>query len=541
MKKRLIVSSWLTVSLILFSICFAAVSYADQEQEKILEKVTVTNVEVPVRVLQKGKPVTGLTKDDFVLYENKKKVQINGFFTKKKKIKLTAEQTAGVEPVPGIAPRTFVLVFNVTSYNEEFRKAVDHLFDKVLVPTDQLMIFANDVTRKYADLKDKESVKQQLIGDLKKESQKVKRRLLEYIKRLESYLKVDDFRASLGRRDAEQGQRLISFMQKYLISWSEYKRQYLTPRVDRFYYFSRFLEKVKTEKWVLNFYQFEFFPRIRLSSNTMNKMRDISTELSNSNKPADVAQGRKLDTMLNQLNTELNIDQSFPNDEITKLFYKVDATFYSFFIRTHNPSFLQDFDYKTISSDIEKVLKGITDVTGGRNISSNNLVDSLQEVSEVEDVYYVLTYVPRDPKKAGKLKIKVKGKKYKILYDDNFRVDYITDYFKKLENKIKTPDVKVDAFSFKRKLLSFTLKNYMMRKIEKQPKPVGQLKVRIRIIDADNKPFFDKGRILTAVKEETKISIPFNTIKRGNYNFLIDVIDMFTGKEDNFVENVKVR
>ncbi len=516
----------------------------DQEQERIVEKVTVTNVEVPVRVLYKGEPVADLTKDDFILYENGKKMEVNAFYLKRKKIKITptAPQETAETQKAVVLPRTFVLVFNVTSYNDEFQKAVDHLFDKVLLPTDQLMIFANDKTRKYTDLQDMAKIKKQLVTDLIEESQKSRRRLLQYINRLEAYLQVNDFRRKFSRRDTEQPQRLISFLQKYLISWVEYKNLYLTPRVDRFYYFSRFLEKLKTEKWVLNFYQFEFFPRIRLGSDIFIKMRNIASELSNSNNATSVAQGRKLDTMLNQLSTELNLIQGFPNEEITRLFYKVDATFHSFFITTTSPTTMQDFDYKTVSSDLERVLKGITDVTGGRNITSNELVKSLETVSEVEDVYYILTYAPRDPRVKGKLKIKVTNRKYDVLYDDNFRADYIGEYLQKLEEKLKTPDVKVTDFSFKGKTLVFTVRDFLMRKIENQDKPVGRIKVRIRLIDAGGNSFFDSAKILTAGKAEMKISIPaFANVKKGDYNFLIDAQDMFTGKEDNFHQDVMVK
>jgi hypothetical protein len=404
------------------------------------------------------------------------------------------------------------------------------------------MVFANDKTRKYAGLKDKDGIKKQLVADLKEESQKSKRRLQQYINRLEAYLQVNDFRRTFGRRDTERPQRLINFLQKYLISWMEYKQRYLTPRVDRFYYFSRFLEKLKTEKWVLNFYQFEFFPRIRLGSDIFIKMRNIASELSNSNNATSVAQGRKLDSILTQLSTELNLVQGFSNEEITKLFYKVDATFHSFFIRSTNPSTMQDFDYKSISSDLEEVLKGITDVTGGRNITSNALVQSLETVAEVEDVYYILTYAPKNPKIKGKLKIKVKNRKCDVLYDDNFRADYISEYLEKLEEKIKTPDVKVADFSFKRKVLAFCVKDFLMRKIQGQSQPVGRIKVRIRLTDADGNSFFDSAKVLTAKKTEMKISIPaFSKIKKGEYNFLIDALDMFTGKQDNFHQNVTVK
>ena len=113
--------------LIIFS-CDAQVPYLladqEQEQERIVERITVTNVEVPVRVLYKGKPVTDLTKEDFEIYENKKKMKIHGFFIKRKKID-AAESIGNKELGKEIPSRTFVLVFSITDFNDNVRKAID--------------------------------------------------------------------------------------------------------------------------------------------------------------------------------------------------------------------------------------------------------------------------------------------------------------------------------------------------------------------------------------------------------------------------------
>ncbi len=89
---------------------------ADEEkQERIVEQVSVTNVEVPVRVLYKGKPATGLTIDDFEIYEDKKKMKIHAFYEKKKTIKLNVKDgDTTTETVYSVKPRTHVLVFSIT-------------------------------------------------------------------------------------------------------------------------------------------------------------------------------------------------------------------------------------------------------------------------------------------------------------------------------------------------------------------------------------------------------------------------------------------
>jgi len=528
-------------------------SAREKEHKPIVEKVTVTNVEVPVRVLYKGEPVADLTKEDFTIYENREKVEINGFFIKRKKIKISSapgtikptEQEISLPP----QPRMFVLAFNVTQYNDYFQEAVDFLFDKILKPTDHVIVFCNTSSRQYPRLENMSAAKQEIIGDLKVASKEARERLMSFSNRLEASLKgahpKEDIRLFLEpggeSRLIEVAPNAIRLLRRYLEAWNEYKQRYLTPRTEQFYYFARYLEKVRGEKYVLNFYQFEFFPNIRVNSQTMLKIRALSTTLTNTNDASLVSQGRVIDRLLNDMNTDYDLERGFPNEEITRLFSKVDATFHSFFIKASNPALLQDLEYRTVASDLENVLKGITDLTGGKNITSNDLAASLEVISEIEDVYYILTYAPRDPNVTGKLNIKVKDKKYKVFYDDNFRADYITEYLQKLEEKIKTPDIKIDDFSFRGKILAFTVKNYMMKK--EGDNNVGRMKVRIKLTNSNNNAvLFDQAKVFTAQKTEMKVSLgAFKQIQRGEYDFTIDAVDMFTGKEDNFHEKVTVR
>jgi hypothetical protein len=521
-------------------------SAQEKEHEPIVEKVTVTNVEVPVRVLYKGNPVTDLTKDDFTIYENKKKMNINGFFLKRKKVKVTGTTEVIQESKP-VKPRTFVLVFSITDFNKHLVKAVDHLFENILRTNDRLLLLANDKTLEYPRLEKKEEIKRQLMAELKEQSRSARHRLIKYINQVETYLNMQEFREALALVSTSRSpvsntlQKLINFLNKYLLTWVDYRNKYLTPRVDLFYYFSRYLEGLKGDKWVFSFYQFDLFPKIRMTSNIMNRLRNLASVLIESQEAGSNAIGKRLNTFLNQLLVDLNVNKTFPTEDVSKLFYKVDATFHSFFIKSLKKSGLDDLEYQEVASDIERTLKQITDITGGQNITSNDLVKSIDTVSELEDVYYILTYAPQDPEKAGKLKIKAKNRKYKVLYDDNFRADYINDYFKQLADQFKTPDIKIENFSFRGKILAFKVKNYMMKK--EGDNNIGRMKVRIKLTNSDNNAvIFDQAKVFTAQKTEMKVSLgAFKQIQKGKYDFLIDAVDMFTGKEDNFHQKVTVR
>ena len=188
-------------------------------KDRIVEKVSVTNVEVPVRVLYKGKPVKGLKKEDFIVFENKKRVDINGFFIKSKKITLTGKEQVTV-PGQKAKPRAFVLVFSITDFNPNLEKAVDHLFANVLRSNDRLMIFANDTVVTHPDISDGRTIKQQLLTYLREESRKARRVLIKYIHEIETFLNMHEFRVNLQRR-TDRPRALIAFLKKYLLTWTQ--------------------------------------------------------------------------------------------------------------------------------------------------------------------------------------------------------------------------------------------------------------------------------------------------------------------------------
>jgi len=88
---------------------------SSRAQEKIVEEVAVTNIEVPVRVFHEEKPVTGLKKENFKLLVNGREREINGFFEHRQTIVTSSP-----------SPRLFLLIFNICDYHLDIGSAVDH-------------------------------------------------------------------------------------------------------------------------------------------------------------------------------------------------------------------------------------------------------------------------------------------------------------------------------------------------------------------------------------------------------------------------------
>lgn len=119
---------------------------AAQAQERFSEKIAVTEVEVPVRVLAKGKPVAGLTREDFELYDDGDLQTIVGFEVR--------DLWTGAEErlAPVLAPtvgrdetsRRLLLVFDFTfSRRQRLARALQEIrrsLEQQLQPTDRLAV-----------------------------------------------------------------------------------------------------------------------------------------------------------------------------------------------------------------------------------------------------------------------------------------------------------------------------------------------------------------------------------------------------------------
>ena len=493
--------------------------FGQQEDEVLKESVRVVNVEVPVRVYDKGQPVDNLTKSDFTLFEGGKRQEIHGFIIKKKKIAnrdmdLNAEQ----EQVSG--GRYFVLVFRITHYNDYLKKGLDHVFDTVLNESDQLLVFVNDQSTFFKNLADMESVKSRLDQLLRDVSLEARNKLFLNIKRIEAMLGNFKFNQYAGGR-TESHRGISGYLRKFLEVWKEYKKKHLIPDINKYYNFARFLKNIEKEKWVINFYQFEMFPDIILNSESMRYLRQRIGEWQVSRIQEVVTFARLISRQLIEIEKELSVAKDFPADEVAKIFHNVDTTFHSVFIKTTMSTLHEDMEYREIASDLENSLRAITDRTGGKLVVSNKLDLALDKISEVEDVYYVLTYAPKNPDKVGKIKVKLNNRKYKLVYSPNLRTGYLSQFLESKE--IKAQPVKVEDLSFKKGKLKFSVSDFFMDK-----KEVGALEIRIRLNNGQGKSVFDQKKRIKATQKKINIALNIRGLKTGNYDVVVDVTDLYT-------------
>jgi len=137
--KRLLV---LLVALGVLAVLAAPTVVSAAKQKSFDETIDVLTVEVPVQVLSDGEPVRGLTKDDFELYDGRKKEAITGFDA----VDLTEYGDGGqpVSQVPIAGRRHFLMLFDMAfsdpSTISRARETATDLINNELNPSDLVAV-----------------------------------------------------------------------------------------------------------------------------------------------------------------------------------------------------------------------------------------------------------------------------------------------------------------------------------------------------------------------------------------------------------------
>ncbi|MCK5220352.1 MAG: hypothetical protein KAR14_02125, partial [Candidatus Aminicenantes bacterium] len=383
---------------------FFSISMFNQDKE-IKEGVIVTNIEIPVRVFLKGEVVDNMKKSDFTLFINGKKRDIAGFTTTRKR--LEEQEFELEEKMDEYPPRYFIIAMSITNYSPEIRKGVDYILDKVLRDNDILLVFINNTSRFFKNVKDRESIRSEVSKYIEKESIKAHGNMVLYFKKIEreSYFAKFKLTLRVGRVTGPGGggEKIIrfinDFMKNYIIIWKDYKRRYLMPDVESYYKFSEHLKDIKVEKWVISFFQVEMFPKIVFSGDMSRIIRTLIYEWQASKDNEENIFARIISRQLTEVQKAMNVADEFPTEQVTKIFTKVGATFHSIFIPSTLATFSKDMRYRQISSDLENNLRSLTKKTGGELVSSKDLEKAMDRIIKKQDIFYVLTYAPAEGEK----------------------------------------------------------------------------------------------------------------------------------------------
>lgn len=515
MKIRGHLRNRLIIALSLFLAAGAWFSYA-QEHDRIVEKVDVVNVNLPVRVFHKGEPVKGLTAENFKIRIDGKDVPINGFFEESQKISVTEK----VRQTP--KPRLFVLVFNINDYNMSLTRHLDTIFQKVIRPGDRLMIVTNSYFITDRPVKNLEKQKARLKRILEMETLRVKREM----RRIEFELKglVEELVLLLAA--GSPNTLLQDFKSKYAAVLDDYKQRYANIMQTQGLKMAEYLKQQDVPKWVINFHQVGMFPQLKSAHE--GGLRKALDQLGR-NYPWLRADLFALDTMF-------NVAEGNMVKEISKYFLNSEVTFHTILMKGHSTVFLDHLDYKPMATEAETMMRRITKLTGGEEMGSNNVEKFIDRIVEKEDIYYVLSYNPG----AANAKIKVRvtdasGKNYDVIYDNQRRPWYLKSKIKKVRQK-ESPQVAIKNVSYNRGILALSIAGIKMDETGGK----GKIHLLIRILGngSEEKSKVEKAFACKERKFVLRMKPP--GLKRGNYDIMVQVTDLLTGKNDIEIKPLKI-
>jgi len=474
-------------------------------QEKLQKEVTVTALEVPVRVIHKGQMVKGLTQEDFEIYENGVKQEITAFEAITRKISTPQEERKAHQK-----KRLFVLIFNIFDYNEAVGEGIDYFFQNIFQQGDQFIVLTEG---RLLDIKRGINLAE-IILNLKETLKKFKIISNQSTLKVFRDLKFESDRLlgilqGYGRNAImSMDQAMVRFFDNYKIAWFDYRKRYLIPNLELYRNIIKRIKQREGERWAICFQQREIFPQLKKAGRLDNEIRNwVDSQV---DAMAQV-KARIVQVKQQELQSTFDVSQNFPADGLRDLFIEANITFHLILLKSFRTVFSRDFELREITSGYEDCFKRISLSTGGSSVFSNKVSEALEEVKEKEE-----------KKRDIEIKVKKSG------------VDIV--YLKRIPEKGE-PLITVTNFNDSKKNIKFSLINYTMTKIE--GKLTGVADIKITIYDENSNKVFDERKTLNLIKKETHISLNFNWLKSGSYFIIIQVSDRISQETDVFSRDIK--
>jgi len=511
-------------SILVLGLSIPAADTTPPKPQQPREIVQVTNVVVPVRVFQRGKTVNGLTRSDFLVYENEVLQELTGCYLRQRHILPPPDPAP--ESDTRLPSRVFVLIFQVSNHNEALDRGVEFMVNEMFWRQDQLLVFVNDRTLFFNRLDDKIRVSRSIQELLKSQGTQARHRVIATIEEVQRQL--DRLRNQMVYRENADATGyklpLKIALENYLRILREFKRDHLFPDVQRYRTFSDYLRGIHREKWVISVYQTVVFPQFsqRLRQWISQTIQQLLGEGS-----TDAVFASLLSRLMKTIDLELKSSQNFPIDELKHHFSRIQATHHTVLIPPDSETLSEQFEARGISTDIEQVFRDITRQTGGRLVASAHLENAFREISQAEDVYYLISFKPEFEQPQGPLRIRTKDPTYEAVYDPFVRTGVPTSLD---PGDTGGPGDRVTIRDLKYTENAFGLEIANFSKRMEEGVPCGLLNVRIRVHGAAGQTVYDQNRNLHVFKDPLTISIALPRLEAAPYDLWVEVLDVLNGR-----------
>ncbi len=479
-------------------------------QDRPKESVTVTAVEIPVRVFDHNGFITGLTKDDFEIFENGVKQEITGF----------EAVSRAISPVPVALPeavprpprkRSFLLIFNVWDYNDQIEEAVDYFFKNVFGAGDRILILIED---KFFPIDSGTGI-ERMIADLKSSLIRLKKASRIEISR--SFLNLDQRATKLaailsGEDDTEGGsegigpQEINMFIVEYKRTWEDYRARLLHPNLGLYRSAIRTLNRSDGDKWAICFQQRDLFPWLKSNGRLESALREDHIWW-----PEYM-----------RMKKDLDIVKNYPAPAVRQIFAEANITFHllimkSIVTRARNES--RELELVDVDAEYEDTLRRISRATGGLTVFSNKVADTLKEAAARVDQYYLLVYQSKGIAKGKERRIDVKVG----------RPDTDVVSLKRYVGQ-QNAGISISGFKAQGRNIAFDIGGCV--RFEQGTNNAAKARITITVLDEQSKKVFAEAKSFELIADSLHLSLNFDKLAPGGYFVIIEAVDLVTGDKD---------
>ncbi len=408
MKKLILLAFIVLLGIIVFAF----------PQEAFKEISLVVNIEVPVRVYDNSTFVDDLTIDDFEILEEGISQKIEAVYLIKKMAVERSEEKRRFNPD---TKRTYFLFFEVADYQPRIGDGLEFFINNIFSPEDDLYITTPLQTYRLKEgalqIKPKQDIVEELIGIIRGDTQQGNQEYRETIRILSDV--SQRLAVSLGASSAQSTSAPVLTppggtplddtleLEMLLLQYSDVlaKLENLR-RVDQFKLldFAKYLKNKMGQKYVYMFYQNEFIPQV--DSRILGQFESLYQD--------NPAMLQRMSSLFDFFTRE----KSFDVNKV-KMAYSDASTSIHFLFLTERPVEEEGVRMVEHSEDIYSAFREMARATGGLVISSTNPAYAFEQALDASENYYLLYYRPKNYVVDGKfkeIKVRVKGKKYKVIH-----------------------------------------------------------------------------------------------------------------------------
>ena len=402
------------IALIILMLFLGLIIYS--QQDILVEKSLVVNIEIPVRVFKDGEFVDSLNLKDFEVWEDGVPQKAEAvYLIKKDTVERKEEEKKKFSPQ---TERTFFLLFEMHEYDPKLSKSIDEFVQDVLLPNDNLIAVTPENTYRLKDkgleIKPREDIAEELKSLLRKdvisgsaEYRSALHDLEEVAKILSSAFAPGDDQARILAQISDgrtmMGLELDAAISLY-VAYLEKLEVLREVNQLRLLDFAEYLKTRDGQNYVFFFYQREFIPQIdpKYLMQSESMFQHIGGDMS---------------ILLKSANTQYR-DVTVDIKKVSEAYADASTAVHFLYI-TRQPEYIPGVYFAERSSDIFTPFLEMSKASGGFAESSANPDYLFKKAVAASENYYLLYYAPKNYTGDGKfktIKVRVKGKGHKVIH-----------------------------------------------------------------------------------------------------------------------------